>query len=75
MTELSCNFLLVGQLILVVTIMASETIRHGYSGRMKMQVRKRQVEMCKEGMREYRKMKYIYDWAGVENASTNSAGI
>jgi len=38
----------------------------------KMQVRKKQVQMCKDGKCKYGKMKY--DWAGVESASTNSAG-
>ena len=39
---------------------------------MKMQVRKKQVQMCKDGQCKYGQMKY--DWAGMENASTNSAG-
>ena len=37
-----------------------------------MQVRKKQVQMCKDGKCKYGKMKY--DWAGVENANANSAG-
>jgi len=37
---------------------------------MKMQVRKKQVQMCKDGKCKYGKRKY--DWAGVENAYSSA---
>ena len=52
---------------LICTSLSRHTDTYTYlycRGRMKMQVRKKQVQMCKDGKCKYGKMKY--DWAEVE---------